>query len=365
MGEFVGADPRQLTELAKKLKADGEALASAPAQIAAQLQRSTWKGPDAEAFRSAWSGKLTPQLDRAADALRGAASDLLRNAVEQDQASGSFDAANYGGLLDGESWSDVINWVQDVGFWVDDLTADDLGGTITVSDPASVPVDGADAQEQFADLGQVNQGSIGDCWLLSALAAVGHSDPQWIDDHIDYVDGGWEVTLYENGEPITVHVDPDSLVALGARDGDENVSWMSIYEQAVAQHLGGEPVDYNAIVADSTTRGFDLITGNAGGESILPPSIQDMAAALDNGQPITGMTDPIYPWRDDLAAAHVYIVSEVDADAGTVTVVNPWGPGPYGGDNADIGYTITMSYDDYQANFIMTGVGGESGRDTR
>ena len=365
MGEFVGADPRQLTELAKKLKADGETIASAPAQIAAQLHRSTWKGPDADAFRSAWSGKLTPQLGRAAEALRGAASDLLRNAVEQDQASGSFDAANYGGLLDGESWSDVINWVQGGGFWVDDLTAEDLGGTITVGDPESVPVDGPEAQEQFADLSQVNQGSIGDCWLISALAAVGHSDPQWIDDHIDYVDGAWEVTLYENGEPVTIRVEPDSLVDRGARDGDESVSWMSIYEQAVAQHLGGDPVDYNSIVADSTTRGFELITGSAGSESILPPSMEDLSDALGNGQPITGMTDPIHPWRDDLVAAHVYIVSEVDVDAGTVTVVNPWGPGPYGGDYADVGDTITMSYADYQANFIMTGVGDRTGGDDR
>lgn len=357
---FVGADPRQLTELAAKLKAAGDVVASAPVEIAAQLQRSTWQGSDADAFRSAWHGTLTPQLNRASEALLAGASALLRNAIEQDEASAAFDPANYAGLLEGESWSDAINFFQDLGFWVDDLTADDLGGTVTVDDPASIPVDGPAAQEEFADLGNVNQGSIGDCWLISALAAVGQHNPQWIDDHIDYVDGGWEVTLYENGDPVVIRVEPDSLVDKGARGAGESITWMSIYEQAAAQHLGGDPPDYNALVADSTTRGFDLITGNAGSESVRPPSIENLAAALNAGQPITGMTDPIHPWRDDLAAAHVYIVSEVDADAGTVTVVNPWGPGPYGGKSAQYGDTVTMSYQDYQANFIMTGVGGDT-----
>lgn len=358
MAEFVGADTQQLRDLARTFKQDGTRLTAAAKEVSGQLQSSRWLGADADAFRARWNGALKTRLTAAGDALLKAGSEVLRNAVEQDLASETFDSAAYGTLLQGESWSDIINGVQDL--FQGDIPASDLGGKITVSDPASLPVDGAAAQQQFANLANVNQGSIGDCWLISALAAVGHSDPQWIDDHINFVNGHWEVTLYEDGKPVTVTVQPDSLVAQGARGSGESITWMSIYEQAVQQHLAGGKDDYSVLVADSTTRGFELITGNSGSESILPPSIQDMDAALANNQPITGMTDPLHPWRSDLSAAHVYIVSDVDVEAGTVTVVNPWGPGPYAGDYAQYGDTITMSYADYRANFIMTGVGGKT-----
>ena len=47
----------------------------------------------------------------------------------------------------------------------------------------------------------------------------------------------------------------------------------------------------NSIVADSSTRGFELITGSAGSESILPPSMEDLSDALGNGQPRTAAAD--------------------------------------------------------------------------
>lgn len=55
---------------------------------------------------------------------------------------------------------------------------------------------------------------------------MGHSGPQWIDDHINSVDGHWEVTLDEDGKPVTVTVQPDSLVAQGARGSGESITWM-------------------------------------------------------------------------------------------------------------------------------------------
>lgn len=55
---------------------------------------------------------------------------------------------------------------------------------------------------------------------------MGHSGPQWIDDHINFFDGHWEVTLDEDGKPVTVTVQPDSLVAQGARGSGESITWM-------------------------------------------------------------------------------------------------------------------------------------------
>lgn len=353
---FVGADPRQLTELARQLKSSGERLRACTGEVTGALAATTWAGPDALDFRDAWSGTLSATLSTAGDRLMEAASVVLRQAIEQDVASDAFDAASYGSLLEGSSWSDVINGAQGTWDWLTGNShwdEDRVGGTIPVDDPASIPVDGPDAQAVFADLSQVRQGQIGDCWLISSLAAVGQRDPAFIDEHINFRDGGWDVTLYEDGQPVTIRVEADQLVAHGARDAQGNPSWISVYEEAVAQHFGD---NYRALYADSTTRGLELITGQPVQESIFPPSHEELAAAIADGKAVTGMTDPLHPWRDDLVAAHVYIVESVDPVTGDVTVVNPWGTGPY--HNSGIADRLTLSYAEYRANFIMTGIGG-------
>lgn len=246
-------------------------------------------------------------------------------------------------------WSDIINAVQ--GLFTGNQGEADYGGTIIV-DVSSVAVDGPAAQAMIADIGQVHQGAIGDCWLIAALAAVGQRDPAFIDRHINRVGDGWEVTLYQDGKPVVVRVEANELVRNGARDANGCPSWMSVYEEAVAKHYGN---NYAALVADAPSAGLDLITGQRTTQSVLPPSPQELADAIADGRPVTAMTDPIDPWRDDLAAAHVYVVESVDPVTGNVTLVNPWGTGNHG----VIADRVTISYADYRANFIMTGIGGK------
>lgn len=113
MAEFVGADTQQLRDLARTFKVDGERLTTVATEVSRQLQSSRWLGADADAFRTRWNGTLRTRLTAAADALLQAGSEVLRNAVEH-LASETFDSAAYGSLLQGESWSDISNTIQDI-----------------------------------------------------------------------------------------------------------------------------------------------------------------------------------------------------------------------------------------------------------
>src|SRR5699024_1430613 len=111
-----------------------------------------------------------------------------------------------------------------------------------------------------------------DCWLLAGLMATAQSDPQFLADNITLrEDGTWDVTLYENGEPVVVNVAPDQIARDGARVetmtgteaekgenrwANDEIGYMSIYEQAAINHLGP---DYESVIADTPAAGLELI----------------------------------------------------------------------------------------------------------
>lgn len=104
---------------------------------------------------------------------------------------------------------------------------------------------------------------------------------------------------------------------------------MTIDEQAAINHLGP---DDESVIADTPEAGLELVTGaDAGSSDILSwngqPSIEQLETALDEGRPITVMTDPIMPFDGDLSKAHVYQVTGVDTEDGMVVLSNPWGDG--------------------------------------
>lgn len=282
------------------------------------------------------------------------------------------DSARYAELLGGESWSDIINWSQDA--WAetpfdDPMTIDDLGGRY-VDSPEGADFDPADVDLSAEAIAaqRMHQGKLGDCWLLAALMATAQSDPQFLADNITLrEDGTWDVTLYEDGEPVVVNVSPDQLARDGARvetmtasdDGenqwsDDEIGYMSIFEQAAINHLGP---DYESVIADTPAAGLELVTGaDAGSSDILSwngqPSMEQLETALGEGRPITVMTDPIMPFDGDLSNAHVYQVTGVDTEDGVVVLSNPWG------DGASKPGEVRVPLDVFYGNkIVMTGVG--------
>ena len=377
MTEFLGADPDELIELGQVMERRGTDLQTLAEGLGTAIRSATWVGPDGDALRETFRSAVSPSLTDQATRLESGARDLFRHAAQQDLASsadGQVDSAKYAALLGGEGWSDVINAAQDA--WKltpfdDPLTLDDLGGAYTGSpegagfDPADVDLSPEAIREQ-----RMRQGALGDCWFLAGLMATAQTDPQFLADNITLrEDGTWDVTLYENGEPVQVNVDPDQIAREGARvetmDAgeeragsndwyDDEIGYMSIYEQAAINHLGP---DYESVIADTPSAGLELITGaKSDGSSMAPfggqPSIEQLGTALGEGRPITVMTDPLMPFRSDLSSAHVYQVSGVDPATNEVILQNPWG------DGAGMPGEVRVPMDFfYENNIVMTGVG--------
>ncbi|KIS25549.1 hypothetical protein TV39_21210, partial [Arthrobacter sp. SPG23] len=64
-----GADIAQLKALGTKLQAGSSEIEKAKSQLTKALDSTDWKGPDAEKFRSEWSGRHVADLARVARAL--------------------------------------------------------------------------------------------------------------------------------------------------------------------------------------------------------------------------------------------------------------------------------------------------------
>lgn len=376
MNVFHGADTDQLLSYAENVKEAGTRIGDLTQELLAAASTLEWTGPDAEQFRAELESQIAVDLHALGGRCEAIARALAAHAAEQDLASdpdGRIDAERYAELLGGEGfWSDVINGTQDVGNWLnpfdDPLTIDDLGGRYLDTaqgkdfDPADVDLSPEAISEQT-----MRQGSLGDCWFLSGLMSVAAANPEFLAENITLrEDGTWDVTLYEDGKPVTVNVSPDQLAAYGARvddDGAENywdddpIGYMSIFEQAAINHLGP---DYESVIADTPGAGLELITGQPSGDDTFlggNPSLQDFESALGEERPITVMSDPIHPWRDDIAAAHVYQVSGIDQGTGELILENPWGNTGEGED--DMPQTVRVSIQDYNANFVMAGVGAK------
>lgn len=375
MSSFQGADTDQLLAQAESTRSAGARIEGLAQELLDSASALEWTGSDAEHFGTELQSPVVTELRALGGRCESVARALAGHAAEQDLASdpdGRIDAERYAALLGGEGfWSDVINdgqdaWNSGLNPFDDPLSIEDLGGRYIDTpegkdfDPSDVDLSPEAIREQT-----MRQGALGDCWFLSGLMSVADANPEFLAENITLrEDGTWDVTLYEDGSPVTVNVSPDQLAVDGARiddDGtanywaDDPIGYMSIFEQAAINHLGP---DYESVIADTPGAGLELITGQpSGDDSFLGgnPSIEEFESALDEGRPITVMSDPIHPWRDDIAAAHVYQVSGIDQETGELILENPWGSTGTGEDAMP--QTLRVSLEDYNANFVMAGVG--------
>jgi Calpain family cysteine protease len=225
--------------------------------------------------------------------------------------------------------------------------------------------DPEDPDEPLVDPTDLDQGMIGDCWLIASIGAIANSDPELIEQMIRANDNGtYTVTLYDDGDAVDVTVTPD----IPTVDGDplfaDNPStsdagegtyelWPQLLEKAVAQYYG----DYEDLEGDWPSKALELLSGRDahtyeddwfGLDDVDPPSVGDIDTLLDGGGAMLVSTahDNRTPLYDDgtIVQGHAYYVQQVDPDKGTVTIVNPWGLDSYP--------PITMTYDEFEASFI-------------
>lgn len=332
MSAFWGADPVQLRTLAGSLREGSVRLDELAVKLRTDLETNRWKGPDGEAFRSAWTGKHNPALDRCSTMLMEGARLIEGNAKEQEQASNGVAAglsASAGRDRDGEP------------------------SGYGKHDSFSLPISEAD-EDLRADM--IRQGYIGDCWLLAGLGAVVQNDPDFIRENLERnADGTYTVTFYRDGNPVDITVEA-SRIKEAAKDPLGHPNFATIYEKAAAEFFGG---DYSDIVADDPQRALEAITGRpARTDGEL--SFKEIQERLEQG-PVVATTESGGDWNpfttndgdvdnEQIVANHAYIVSEIRD--GRVHLINPWGPA--GGEAADGHHKvgdIWLTEQEYRENF--------------
>lgn len=104
MSDFFGADTAALRDHAERVRAGSGRLADLRAQLASRVHSVEWVGPDAEAFRDEFTGRVSGLFARAAEELDSQHAQLMGHAEEQDHASGRGGAVG-GGTVGGATGS--------------------------------------------------------------------------------------------------------------------------------------------------------------------------------------------------------------------------------------------------------------------
>lgn len=235
----------------------------------------------------------------------------------------------------------------------------DHKGTYQQAHGSAFVKEGADARD--IDPRDITQGRVGDCWLLSAMAAIARENPELVRRLIrDNGDGSWNVTVYVPGGGVgsgwatkraeVVRVDSwfpvQSHEEAYAQPGESRGQWTKlgaanelelwpmILEKAVAIAYGG----YGQLDGSKTGTADGLETLMAGSATTratnhAQPSavLAEIAAALAQHRAVVTSSAPASHGTAKQVAElriltqHTYSVKSVDVAAQTISLQNPWG----------------------------------------
>jgi Calpain family cysteine protease len=231
------------------------------------------------------------------------------------------------------------------------------------------------------------QDDIGDCYFVATLGAVANQNPGAIRNAISYDarTQSFNVTLHQNGRPVTVNVTQADLNYNISRNGGSSVDntgrdgpvWPAVMETAAAKlldtnHRNGLREGFDSLNEGGKARNaMETITGWKGRDftysrgmfetenAALDRLGNQAQTALANGRPLTLSTDPerrsiadIVAGRegtqDGLADNHVYVVESARKVNGEwqVTLRNPWASNNAGEGRDSNSPTITVNLRD-------------------
>ncbi len=186
----------------------------------------------------------------------------------------------------------------------------------------------------------VEQGAMGDCWLLASLAEVAARDPQDIRNMFTSdgtaMENGTKVGLYtvrffDNGVAKYVVVDTELPSGGTYYDQPQNgVLWVALAEKAYAEANGqgyvttGNPGSdsYAALNDGWPSWALGAITGKPAGDYAINPS--NIVSAWDSGQLVCLCTST--PVSQYIVASHCYALVNYNASSSQpFEVYNPWG----------------------------------------
>ena len=232
-----------------------------------------------------------------------------------------------------------------------------------------------------ANIGDIDQGGIGDCAFLAALGATVNSRPDIISNMIiDNGDNTYTIRFYlGTGSTVTAeYVTVDRRLAtsggnlfLAAADGSRNpnnsnnVLWAPLVERAYAQwrewRESGTSGDSGYTIignGDYITRPMEYITGRSSiSYNTSSVTFSQIQTALSSNQVVTAgryeQTDSTY-----IVHGHAYSVTSAYINSRgeqRVIVRNPWGVDGLTLDGANDGF-IDLSFIDFRSSFQGVGI---------
>lgn len=208
-----------------------------------------------------------------------------------------------------------------------------------------VSVNGFDADDPL-------QGQVGDCYFISALAAVAKSNPQLLANAVrTNRDGTYTVTFHERGpketktRPVEITIDGSFATQHGrleyaaARETKE--LWPQIFEKAYAQWKGG----FDAIEGGMGATALEALTGKqtdffpVTSESDPAATFKRISDAVKRGAAVVACSKTWDPGVAGMVADHAYTLLGVSEKNGQklVQLRNPWGEKEPGHDGRDDG----------------------------
>jgi uncharacterized protein YccT (UPF0319 family) len=242
--------------------------------------------------------------------------------------------------------------------WANWQSANTLGGNSSSFDNPTADVGYSDVTGTlFGGNGpsylDVQQGYVGDCWLMSSLAEVAVRDPSDIQSMFTYkgtgTDNGdtvgvYSVRLYDTSGAAH-YMTVDTELPDGGQYYDQvtnGVLWVALAEKAYAEANGRGWVEtqyvgqdsYSALNGGYPSWALQAITGKSASDIAINPT--DAAAAWNSGKFVVLCTPP-NPSNEYIVGDHAYAMVGYNASSSTpFTMYNPWGTdangdGWYGG----------------------------------
>jgi hypothetical protein len=278
----------------------------------------------------------------------------------------------------GGGTTSVTSAASNVSIWIDSTDAFTGTGTVhrigtlagNVSKATGIslpnPTDSGRTVDTNASLwgsgpvaGDVNQGAVGDCYLLSSFAAFAVSKPSvLLESAVDLGDGTYLVQFIRENAPVYVRVSNDIPSTYGtsynfARPGSSGTVWAPVMEKAFAYFRTGQ----NTYASISGGWMGDVYRAMGVRPSTItlngtPDAFFSMvSSAFNAGKAITFGTSTSAP---SLVRSHAYTLVGVTRDSSGVaryTIRNPWGAsGSSIENNAGI---ATLTFDQMRANFSV------------
>ncbi len=216
-----------------------------------------------------------------------------------------------------------------------------INGNIFTDSSGNV-INSSDTTGKGVEMDDVEQGAIGDCYFLAAIAAIAKSDPASLKKLIkDNGDGTVDVTLHVKkhfySRKKTPHVETVSLnfpldssgTPAYAQLGNNKELWVMILEKAFAQYSGG----YKKISGGYPGKAMETLSGGKSKSYLTffrkeEKIIELIKDALDNNKAVTASSkhgNEKKATKAGIVTGHAYTVKSINKSKKTITLYNPWG----------------------------------------